>query len=144
MKPRLRIKRFRKDIEHIINHDPVIATRFVLLDTSGATEAPSWAGEISWPYSWAGSWRARIEPLGRETWFAQITQLGDAVRRSFILLMPYDPNCPYEYPKSDDHITIESEDGENFGTFRVNMLMQNDWKVECNVELIAPGTGRYG
>ncbi len=136
----IKTTRLRRDIKKIIEDQPIIVHRFVLVD-DGYSDPPVWSGEVSWPFSWSNSYQGRIDTLGRETWLVMGSEAGQTAKRSFTLLLPY---MASGYPKTDDMILLYDADGDLIGDFRVNMAITYPWKVEVNVQLIAPGGGKYG
>lgn len=119
-------KLWRKAIKKIIEDDPYIIHRYVLMSGDGITTGPSW--------SWAGSWRGRRDTLGRETWAIFTSEAGSAGKRSFVLLLPYTANPP----EADDRILVYDEAGNAAGEFRVNFVVKYAHKIDVNVEQIAP------
>jgi len=119
-------KLWRKAIKKIIEDDPKVIHRYVLMSGDGITTGPSW--------SWAGSWRGRIDTLGRETWAIFTSEAGSAGKRSFIVLLPYTANPP----EADDRILVYNEDGSQAGELRVNFVVKYHHKIDVNVEQIAP------
>mgnify|MGYP001612227168 CR=1 FL=1 len=136
----IKTKRLRKEVKKIIKDQPIIVHRFILLD-DGYSDAPSWSGEVSWPFSWIASWQGRIDTLGREVWQVMGSEGGQTAKRTFTLLLPY---MESGHPTTNDMIELYDTDGNKLGDFRVNMTIAHDWKTEVNVELIAPGSGKYG
>ena len=48
------------------------------------------------------------------------------------------------HPTTNDMIELYDTDGVKLGHFRVNMAIALDWKTELNIQLIAPGNGKWG
>lgn len=69
------------------------------------------------------------------------SEAGQTAKRSFVILLPY---IEADYPTTNDKIELYDADGKSLGSFRVNFTIAYDWKVEVNVEMIAPGSGKYG
>lgn len=136
----IKTSRLKKEIKKIIKDDPITIHRFVLVD-DGYSDKASYAYLVSWPFSWVQSWQGRIDTLGREVWMVMGSEAGQTAKRSFTLLLPY---MASGYPKTDDMILLYDADGDLIGDFRVNMAITYPWKVEVNIQLIAPGSGKYG
>ena len=117
---------WRRAVKKIIADDPFVIHRYVLMEGDGILTSPSW--------SWAGSWRGRMDTLGRETWGIWTTEAGSGAKKSFVILIPY-TDTP---PETDDRVVVYDDDGNEVGEFRVNFVVNYRHKVAINVEQITP------
>lgn len=120
----------RDDVSFIIGEQPIVVHRYVLLAGDGVTTGNSW--------SWAGSWRGRRDPMGRNVWFTQRNVLGEAAQRTYTLLLPYIANNNPIKPQQ--RIELNDLDGNSMGVFLVTWVLAytdssgDVWKVELNLE----------
>ena len=124
----IRASRLRKDIKNIINDQPIMVYRYILITGDGVTTGNS--------YQAAGSWRGRIDTLGRNVWFAMENRMGEAAQRMFNLILPYNA----EGIDVNDKVELFNLDGSSAGVFIVVWVEKFAdssgvvWKVECNIE----------
>lgn len=120
----------RTDVKSIIDDQPIVVHRYVLMAGDGVTTGNSW--------SWAGSWRGRKDPMGRNVWFTQRNILGEAAQRTYTLLLPY--TAGISDITVNQRIELNTLGGDSLGTFIITWVDEhadssgNVWKVECNIE----------
>lgn len=136
----IKTSRLKKEIKKIINDQPITVHRFLVLD-DGISDPPSWGSYPRWQYSWVASWEGRIDTLGREVWLTMGSEAGQTAKRSFTVLLPY---IESGHPTTNDVLELYDANGDDLGSFRVLMAIAYDYKVELNVQLIAPGSGKFG
>jgi len=126
----LKAARLRPDVQDIINDQPIVVHRYVLLAGDGVTTGNSW--------SWAGSWKGRRDTLGRDVWFAQRNVLGEAAQRTYTLLLPYTADAnPITVGQ---RLELYGLTGASLGVFLVTWVLAYQdssgavWKVELNIE----------
>jgi hypothetical protein len=122
-------------VNEMINDQPIVIHRYVLLSGDGVLSAFSW--------SWAGSWKGRRDTLGREVWFTEAGPVTSrAAKRSYNIVVPYSSDWPAT-PKMNDRIELVDTAGVNEGTYIVNNSTEykdgaDVWKVDLNVQETEP------
>ena len=125
----------RRDIQHMVGDtiQPIVLHRYALIDQGDLGMGPT-----SW--SWAGSWETRLDTMGRETWFVQTTPASTQAKRNFAAILHYDPNSqtfdPHTISKKDRLIFIDSNTGQEYGEFKINLIRRTTIHVELHVEMI--------
>lgn len=120
----------RKDIKSIIDDQPLIVHRYILLAGDGVTTGNSW--------SWAGSWRGRRDTMGRSVWYTQRNELGEAGQRMYTLLLPWTANN--REIEVGQRVELYSLAGTSEGEYILTWVdinrdsYGNIWKVECSIE----------
>lgn len=132
MPTRLKAARLRKQVARIIEHQPIVLTRWVRVSGNDITlgAEPS--------YGWQSSWRTRRDPMGRNVWGTMPATVGTAAEQTTTITLPYVAN--QSPPEPDDLVILLDVNGNSLGRFLVvhNLSWMDDtgavWKYDLTVQ----------
>ena len=132
MPTRLKAARLRKQVAHIISHQPIYLTRWVRVSGNDIAlgDEPS--------YGWQSSWRTRRDPMGRNVWGTMPTTVGTAAEQTTTITLPY--VAGQSPPEPDDLVILLDVNGNNLGKFLVvhNLPWMDNlgdvWKYDLTVQ----------
>jgi len=131
----MKLSEKRRLMKDMIDDQPIVIHRYVMISGDGVTSGYSW--------SWSGSWKGRRDTLGREVWFTEPGPVSSRVaKRSYNVLIPYTKEFPVT-PTMGNKIELVDMNGVSEGVYLVNNATEYKdggdlWKVDLNVQESEP------